>query len=179
MSKKNVRPYMAFAAGEGQSWILAPNGRTVAKTHSPRTTRRLLAVLNNGKVAQSDRFGDRKHEAPAGKVDGVYQIVSANGRLVVSCISRYVQLMLQERLNAGVPATPRRAYRKKVVEAAVPVAEMVVAAAPKRRPGRPPRAQVPVVAVQAKRTTSRTAPPPKFSPGYAGPAFSRAMANSM
>lgn len=179
MSKKNVRPYLAFAAGEGQSWILAPNGRTVAKTHSPRTTRRLLAVLNNGQVAQTDRFGDREHQAPAGKVNGVYQIVSANGRLVVSCISRYVQLMLQERLNAGVPATPRRAYRKKVVEAAAPVvAEVAVEAAPKRRPGRPPRALAPVATIQVKRTTSRTAPPPAKL-GYAGPAFSRAMANSI
>lgn len=165
MSKKNVRPYMAFAAGEGQSWVLAPNGRTVAKTHSPRTTRRLLAVLNNSKVAQSDRFGEREHHAPAGKVNGVYQIVSANGRLVVSCISRYVQLLLKERLNAGVPAAPRRAYRKKVVEAA----------APERRLDRPLRA----LAVQVKRATSRTAPPPKTGSGYAGPAFSRAMANSL
>lgn len=177
MSKKNVRPYLAFAAGEGQSWILAPNGRTVAKTHSPRTTRRLLAVLNNGKVAQSDRFGDREHQAPAGKVNGVYPVVSANGRLVVSCISRYVQLMLQECLNTGAPAAPRRAYRRKAVEASAPEAVMAVEAAPKRRPGRPPRIPAPTVSARAERATSQTPPPPKR--GYAGPAFSRAAASSL
>jgi hypothetical protein len=98
----SARKYRSASHGDGQSSIVAPNGRPVATCHSRRTTRRVLAALNGGQLSDHDQFGMREQRAPTGKVMAGHPILSANGRVIVSCTSRYAQLCLQSSLNERI-----------------------------------------------------------------------------
>lgn len=172
MPKKSVRPYLATSPSATGANILAPNGRIVARSHSARTTRRLLAVLNGGHVSQSDRFSDRAHHAPSSKVHGAYQILSANGRVVVSCTSRYVQLMLQEHLDQGAPAKELRAYRKRDASTAEPAPLVSASAGRGRKKFVAHGTRTGRIACRTRATSAK----PSGSRAYTGPAFSRSAA---
>lgn len=98
-TKTSNRKYHSVSSGEGKAVILAPNGRQVAVSHSPRTTRRVMAALNGGSLPDYEKLGARKHRAPTGKVMVGHPILSANGRVIASCTSRYAQLRITESLN--------------------------------------------------------------------------------